>query len=751
MSIVARNVSATRYLRGAGAVQFVGEHCRHLGSRAVLMGGRTALSVSRAAILESCRGAGVEVAGEAWYGGQCSETNVCRLAGWAGEKEARVIIGVGGGRALDTAKAVAYRLNLPVVTVPTIAATCAAWTPLSVFYTDGGTFIELSPLSRYPSAVVVDSTIIANAPVRLLAAGVGDTLAKWFELDVSSRRAGGAVIEAARGVAGLCYDTLLTSGPGALEAVRTRAVTGDLEQVVDAVIMLSGMVSALGGDECRTAAAHAIYSGLTRMPATHSRYHGEVVAFGIIGQLLLDAQEGAAAELAGRYLPMGLPVTLSELGLGELSAEEWDLVAEGAVETEDMRNMPFAVTPEMVIGAVKGADKIGRELLKRSGREQDGLSGEVKVPVLQGAKNARDLQAFPAHLPDLPAGLIKARLGLDRVYKLSFNENPYGPPPGAVEAMKKAAETSHLYPDAHGVSLRETIAGVYALDPKNVVLSNGADEMIVMLAQAFLDPGDEVVIPHPSFGAYIAAAKMVGAVPITVGLKNYTVDLDAVLEKVGLRTKLIFICNPNNPTGTMVSGEELEGFLARLPGHVMPVLDEAYMEYGPDPGRDSAVRFVRQNRNVMVIRTFSKIYGLAAARVGYLLAPSGPADWVNKVRAPFNVNYAGQLGAEAALADRSRLERIREMNAAERTFLAGSLEKLGLTCVPSHTNFILADTGIDCDAVFEGLARRGVIVRPGRPYGLPTHLRITIGTRKENEAVVEGLVAVLGELRGKQV
>lgn len=354
------------------------------------------------------------------------------------------------------------------------------------------------------------------------------------------------------------------------------------------------------------------------------------------------------------------------------------------------------------------------------------------------------LKAFPTELPDLPVEEIKKRLGLATVYKLSFNENPYGPSPRVVEAMREAASRVHLYPDSYGTELMQAIAADFKVEVNQVLLSNGADEMINLVAQTFLKPGDQVVIPSPTFGAYAAATRMVGAGPAVVELTDLTVDLDKVMGAVTGKTRIIFICNPNNPTGTMVSPAVLEGFIRRLPGEILVVLDEAYNEYTGEPDKASCVGLISRYPNVAVIRTFSKSYALAAVRVGYLLASPEVVALVHKVRPPFNVNAIGQAGALAALKDRDYLARVRENNRLERDFLTGQLESLGVRTVPSSTNFVMADIGRDSLPVYEGLARRGVIVRPGFQFGLSSHLRISIGSRLENLALVAALADILG-------
>lgn len=353
------------------------------------------------------------------------------------------------------------------------------------------------------------------------------------------------------------------------------------------------------------------------------------------------------------------------------------------------------------------------------------------------------LKAFPTELPDLPVDEIKKRLNLETVYKLSFNENPYGPSPRAVEAMREAAARVHLYPDSYGTELMQSIAAGFQVEVNQVLLSNGADEMINLVAQTFLKPGDQAVIPSPTFGAYAAATRMVGAEPVVVELTDLTVDLNKVMGAVTGKTKIIFVCNPNNPTGTMVSLAELEDFIRSLPGKVLVVLDEAYNEYTDEPVKTSGVGLISRYPNVAVIRTFSKVYALAAVRVGYLLASPEMVALMHKVRPPFNVNAIGQTGALAALRDREYLAGVRRKNRIERDFLTEQLASLGVRTAPSYTNFIMADVGRDSLPVYENLARRGVIVRPGFQFGLSSHLRISIGSRHENQALIAALADIL--------
>lgn len=357
-----RDLCPKIYCRKPDVLSEAGIRCGELGKSCLILGGKTALSVAGGRLSDSLKDAGIEVVSQEWYGGECSWRNIERLCDKFRINPPDFIIGVGGGRALDAAKVIAYRLGRPMVSVPTIAATCAALTAISIINTDEGVFQEVCYEASPPHLVLVDPQIIAHAPVRLLTAGIGDTLAKWFELEATSRKdeKGEAVVAAALSMARLAYDLLLKHGVSARESIDRKEVTASLEQVIDANILLSGLASNLGGAQCRNAAAHSIYSGLTILPEVHQMYHGEVVAFGILVQLVLDGKQDVAEQLIPYYRELGLPVCFSELGVASLNEEELNAVARASVDVPDMKNMPYPVTVEMVVDAFYKTDKLGR-------------------------------------------------------------------------------------------------------------------------------------------------------------------------------------------------------------------------------------------------------------------------------------------------------------------------------------------------------------------------------------------------------
>lgn len=352
------------------------------------------------------------------------------------------------------------------------------------------------------------------------------------------------------------------------------------------------------------------------------------------------------------------------------------------------------------------------------------------------------------YVPGKPIAEVERELGIRGSVKLASNENPLGPSPKALRAMSLAIGEVHRYPDGNCFALKRALAASLGVEAECVMVGNGSDELLKLIGEAYLEQGDRVVFAHPSFSEYAYVGELMAASCLRVPLFDYAHDLQAMLEAVDERTKLVFIANPNNPTGTIVTSGEVARFLDKLPGGVLAVFDEAYREYVDDPGYPDLVPFVRAGLNVVVLRTFSKIYGLAGLRVGYGVAPADIVGTVLRVREPFNVNSVAQAAAEAALDDALHVERSRELVLEGKRFLKESLEGMGLRVVPSQANFIFVDTGLDSRALFERLLRLGVIVRTGDIFDCPTFLRVTVGTEQENLRFVRALAECLDERRG---
>ena len=342
--------------------------------------------------------------------------------------------------------------------------------------------------------------------------------------------------------------------------------------------------------------------------------------------------------------------------------------------------------------------------------------------------------------PGKPLDELEREYGISDAIKLASNENPLGPSPKAVAALREAAGTVNRYPNAAGTALKAALADKWGLSPANVALSNGSDEWVLLLCLSLADPGDEVIMAQGSFISYLLRATEVGAKVVQVPLKEYTNDLEAMAEAISDRTRLVFVCNPNNPTGTMVDGAAMEAFLERVPERVPVVLDEAYYEYALNPDYPRSVEYLRAGRqNLIVLRTFSKVYGLAGLRVGYMLASEKVIDYMGRVRLPFNVNHLAQVAALAALEDGEHVRRCLEANEAAKEFFYRELTALGLRYIPTHTNFIAMDVGRPGTEVSGLLLERGFITTPTDGWGVPNHVRFSFGTPEENELFVAAL------------
>jgi histidinol-phosphate aminotransferase len=354
-------------------------------------------------------------------------------------------------------------------------------------------------------------------------------------------------------------------------------------------------------------------------------------------------------------------------------------------------------------------------------------------------RSTRDLVPYE---PGKPVEEVQRELGLARVIKLASNEGAHGPFPAALEAMDRATRELNRYPDGGAWMLRRALADLHDVSFDEIAIGAGADGVIDALSQAVLDEGDEIVTGWPSFPSYVIDAVKSGAVPVTVPLREHRFDLEALLDAVTPRTKIVYVCHPNNPTGTSNTRDELASYFERVPEHVLTVLDQAYFEYAiADPEyADGIAEHFKHGRRVLVLRTFSKIYGLAGLRVGYGVGPAEVVRELAKVRRAFDVAATAQAGALASLRDEAELDRRRRENAAGREQLETILRGHGLEPAgPALGNFLYVETGAPGREVFEELLRHGVIVRPLDGFGATDAIRVTVGTAEENELFGDAL------------
>jgi histidinol-phosphate aminotransferase len=343
--------------------------------------------------------------------------------------------------------------------------------------------------------------------------------------------------------------------------------------------------------------------------------------------------------------------------------------------------------------------------------------------------------------PGKPVEEVQRELGLERVVKLASNEGPLGPFPQALAAMGRASGELNRYPDGGAYRLRSALAERHGVRFEEIAVGSGADGLIDGLSQAILDPGDELVCGWPSFASYVIYGLKLGAEPVRVPLRDHRYDLDALLAAVTPRTKLVYICHPNNPTGTMNTRAELDAYFERVPEHVLTVLDQAYFEYIEDPDYADAIEeYFKQGRRVVVLRTFSKIYGLAGVRVGYGVASAELVVQLGKTRRAFDITTPGQEAALASLDAADELVRRRELNQQSRAELERLLRDAGYDVVPGSVgNFVYVDVGDDVQELFDALLRQGVIVRPLASFGAPNAIRVTVGTPDEHAFLAQAL------------
>ena len=365
---------------------------------------------------------------------------------------------------------------------------------------------------------------------------------------------------------------------------------------------------------------------------------------------------------------------------------------------------------------------------------------------MKSMKPKANIVNLPVYQPGKPIEEVKRELGLDQVIKLASNENPYGCSPAAKEAVTAELSNLSVYPDGGAVELTAQLAEKLGVKSNQIIFGCGSDEVIALITRAFLVPGDETIMADCTFSVYKSNADIENAVSIEVPLKDGTHDLDAMLAAVNDKTKIIWVCNPNNPTGTIISEEQLIRFMEAVPQDVMVVLDEAYYEYVTDASYPQSLALLDQYSNLVVLRTFSKIYGLAALRIGYGIGQPEVIRLINQVREPFNTGRPAQAAAKAALMDDQFIQHCRSSNSEGIVYLQGEFDRLGLSYFPAHGNFIMVDVQTPGKEMFDLLLRQGIIVRPGFAK-YPSYIRVSVGTPEQNQAFVGALETALRQLK----
>ena len=351
-------------------------------------------------------------------------------------------------------------------------------------------------------------------------------------------------------------------------------------------------------------------------------------------------------------------------------------------------------------------------------------------------KGILDLKPY---IPGKPIEEVKRELGLKEVIKLASNETSVGPSPLAIEAIKKEIKNINLYPEGSSSLLREKLAHRLNIDKEMIIVGNGADNVIDLIGMAFINDGDGVITGEITFPAYETITKIMGGKLILIKLKDFRFDLEKMAQRINEKTKIIFICNPNNPTGTIVGKEAVNRFIKQIPEDMVLVFDEAYYDYVEDEDYPNSLSYVLEGKNVIVLRTFSKIAGIAGVRVGYGIAKPELIGYLNRVVNPFTTNRLAQVAALASLDDEEHRKKVLRSNQEGKKYLYRELKKIDLFYLPTEANFIFIDLKGDSEVIFEKLLKKGVIIRPGETWGCPNFIRVTIGTAYENEKFIQAL------------
>jgi len=357
-----------------------------------------------------------------------------------------------------------------------------------------------------------------------------------------------------------------------------------------------------------------------------------------------------------------------------------------------------------------------------------------------------EIERLPSYTPGKPIEEVQREYGIKNVVKLASNENPIGPSPKAIGAITSALSQLNRYPDSEGFYLKEKIASKLKVKKNNIILGNGSDEVLQMIVRTFLFHGGEVIMGDPTFAFYRIIVGAARGKAVLVPLKNFVYDLEQMREKVNTITKIIILTNPNNPTGTIIRKKDFNWFLKSIPEDVIVAVDEAYGEYVQSRDFPDVLEYLNSGKKVMVLRTFSKIYGLAGLRIGYGIGDSQLISYLEKIREPFNTNSLAQIGALAALDDEEHVEKSRRNNQEGLRYLSTELNRLGVDCLPTEANFFLLNVKMDAQAVYQSLLKDGIIVRPMDSYGLKKYIRVTVGLPEENERFVQSLGKVLKKI-----
>jgi len=715
-------ISPKHYLRESGAAGRTGTLLKEYinAKRVFILAGNTAYKVCGSALTKSLGGENIEYTVKEYQGFPCED--YCRTAAESALNfKADAIIAAGGGRIMDTAKTAASFAGLPVIALPCIAATCACWAPVAVMYTKDGVYSHYIDHRNAPEIIIADTDILRSAPPEYIRSGIADSLAKWYEVYTSAKNNKSLFFRIDSGFGKLLKDTL--------EAGSFQSLTeNNFDEVIDCIFLLTGLCGSIITISGTQGVAHPMYNAMSHIPELRKRLHGEKVAFALIVQAVLEKQpEPETLHRVKIFNGLKIPLTLEELGFGqdESVQKQVGYIAE-KVHTfiPVYPALPSPYKTEELEEAIFSADSLVRNFRK----EHD--TDEV-YPLHKSV-----LDEISPYIAAASTETIKRKYGLTQLIKLSGNENNYGVPESVKNAVTNILDEVTQYPDTHVGALREALANHLGIQEDELLFANGSFQLLTFCAQAFLEAGHEAVAPKPSFNWYYIASKTAGADVVFVPLnKDYAADLDGILNAITDRTSLLWICNPNNPTGAYFTEHAFEKFIKKVPKHIPVILDEAYIDFAP-PDAPRALKLFHVHRNIISLRTFSKVYGLAGLRIGYAVADKNVIEKLSRIRAPVDTNRIAQAAALAALHDEAYYDYVLKENERGKKFYYAELQKLRLRYIPTAANFIMVETGLDSNVVADKFLKAGILIRSGAEFRMNNRVRITIGTEEENKKVI---------------
>jgi histidinol-phosphate aminotransferase len=609
-------------------------------------------------------------------------------------------------------------------------------------YTNEGIMTDALFNAQSPALIVADTEIISHAPPRYMRSGIADTLAKWYESYPNLLTGNDFYLRLVTQYGAFARDILESTGLKVIHDIENNTFDYEqLREVIDCIFVIAGLCGAVRGLADTQGLAHPFYNASTAVPAMRGKLHGERVAFGLVMQAVIEGREDyETARRIRVFKALKCPLTLSELGIEQNFDGAFALIADRMQKsTPRYPGLEHPWTQDELKQAILKTDELGRIFLDGSPQAAAGNTPPLSaVPPLKAALDA--IKPFKA-ARSLES--VRREFGLTEIIKLAGNENMHGASPAALAALSRIAAEKIVpfYPDTGLARLTDALAGKLGVRQNEILFGNGLFEVLSFAALSALEAGAEAIIPDPSFGWYAISTIAVNAAPVFVPLREHRVDLDAVLRAVTPKTRLVWLCNPNNPTGAYFTGAELEAFLRRLPSSVLVTLDEAYIDFAPDDAPRSP-GLIRRFPNVLSLRTFSKTYGLAGLRIGYALGNAALIEKISRVRAPVNVNALAQEAALAALGDDEFYNYVLAENTRGKELYYAELSCIGFNYIPTAGNFIMIDTRLPAGDVEHEFIKHGIMIRSGVEFGMDTWIRVTIGTEAQNKKVLQILKGI---------